>query len=91
MSKKLGKVACGSRWSSVIGEMVDMMRMEVACDCGRRLVCDSFTNTCECGADFNMSGDRLASRSQWGEETGESASDLLVSDDALSSSLEGGL
>lgn len=31
----------------------------------------NFTNTCECGADYNMSGSRLADRSQWGEETGE--------------------
>jgi hypothetical protein len=36
-----------------------------------------FTNTCDCGADYNMSGQLLAHRSQWGEETGESLSDIL--------------
>ena len=31
-----------------------------------------FTNTCSmCGADYNGSGQLLASRSQWGEESGE--------------------
>lgn len=31
-----------------------------------------FTNTCDkCGADYNGSGQLLASRSQWGEESGE--------------------
>ena len=42
------------------------------CDCGEEVVLDRFTNTCYgCGADYNMSGQRLAPRSQWGEETGE--------------------
>lgn len=49
----------------------------VECDCGEEIYCDSFTNTCECGADYNWSGQRLASREQWGEETGESISDIL--------------
>ena len=45
---------------------------EVRC-CGSWLSCDAFTVTCySCGADYNMSGARLAPRSQWGEETGES-------------------
>lgn len=49
--------------------------------CGMKLVCDRFTNTCpKCGADFNMSGSRLAPREQWGEETGESYSDILMAD-----------
>ncbi len=39
-----------------------------------------FTNTCECGADYNMSGQELASRSQWGEETGESVADIMSLD-----------
>ena len=40
--------------------------------CGEDLLCTSFTNTCSvCGADYNFAGSRLASRSQWGEETGE--------------------
>ena len=46
----------------------------IRCDCGapEPITCDDFTNTCEhCGADYNSNGDRLAPRSQWGEETGE--------------------
>lgn len=49
-------------------------------DCGREVSLDGFTNTCECGADYNMSGSRLAPREQWGEETGESVSDILAVD-----------
>lgn len=42
------------------------------CDvCGREVTLSAFTNTCRCGADYNASGQRLAPRSQWGEETGE--------------------
>jgi hypothetical protein len=40
-------------------------------DCGSEVELRGFTNTCDCGADYNMSGQRLAPRSQWGEETGE--------------------
>jgi hypothetical protein len=48
------------------------------CDaCRRHVTLDGFTNTCECGADYSMSGQRLASREQWGEETGESLADIL--------------
>lgn len=49
------------------------------CDCGAELVLyDPFLETCEkCGADYNGCGQRLAPRSQWGEETGESLSDIL--------------
>lgn len=48
------------------------------CDaCKRRVHLDGFTNSCECGADYNMSGQRLADRSQWGEDTGESVSEIL--------------
>ena len=44
---------------------------ELEC-CGEWLSLGSFTNTCpHCGADYNGSGSLLASRSQWGEETGE--------------------
>ena len=49
-------------------------------DCGESVCLSGFTNTCECGADYNMSGQQLASRSQWGEETGESVSDILSVD-----------
>jgi hypothetical protein len=48
------------------------------CDCGAEVVLDGFTNTCDgCGADYNSAGQRLAPRSQWGEETGESLGDIL--------------
>jgi len=44
---------------------------ELEC-CGEWLSLGSFTNTCpHCDADYNGSGSLLASRSQWGEETGE--------------------
>jgi hypothetical protein len=48
--------------------------------CGREVWLDSFTCSCQCGADYNMSGQRLAGRSQWGEETGESVADILFVD-----------
>lgn len=47
------------------------------CECGAEVVLDSFTNTCVCGADYNSSGSRLSHRSFWGEETGETAADIL--------------
>lgn len=46
-------------------------------DCGAHVQLHGFTNTCDCGADYNMSGQRLADRSQWGFDTGESLSDIL--------------
>lgn len=50
-------------------------------DCGSEVELCGFTNTCDsCGADYNMSGQRLAPRWQWGEETGETASDILGPD-----------
>jgi len=53
---------------------------EIKC-CGEWMYCEGFTNTCEvCGADYNWAGQRLAPRSQWGEETGESLSDILSVD-----------
>ena len=48
------------------------------CDhCGADVELYGFTNTCDCGADYNMSGQLLAPREQWGAETGESLSDIL--------------
>ena len=48
------------------------------CDeCGAEVYLDGFTCTCDCGADYNSAGQRLAPREQWGEETGESLSDIL--------------
>jgi hypothetical protein len=56
------------------------MRTEVKC-CGEWLLCAGFTNTCSsCGTDFNMGGQMLAPREQWGEETGESVADILAAD-----------
>jgi hypothetical protein len=44
---------------------------EVRC-CGQWLRCDRFTVTCDgCGTDYNQSGQALAPREFWGEETGE--------------------
>jgi hypothetical protein len=52
-----------------------------ACNrCGAHVTLSGFTNTCRCGADYNMSGQELADRSQWGEETGESVADILSVD-----------
>jgi len=47
------------------------------CYCGREVYLYGFTNTCECGRDYNWAGQLLADRSQWGEETGESLADIL--------------
>lgn len=42
------------------------------CECGCKVYLANFTNTCDrCGADYNSSGQRLAPRHFWGEETGE--------------------
>jgi hypothetical protein len=54
----------------------EIERNVIRCDCRREVLCYGFTNTCDCGADYNMSGDRLAPREQWGEETGESPTDV---------------
>jgi hypothetical protein len=49
------------------------------CDgCGRRVELDAFTCPCECGCDYNMDGWLLTDRAQWGEETGETAADILT-------------
>jgi hypothetical protein len=54
----------------------------IKCECGREIVCSAFTNTCsECGRDYNWAGQRLAPRSQWGEETGETADEILAETD----------
>jgi hypothetical protein len=60
-----------SWYEAAIGECVN---------CKRRVTLSGFTNTCDCGADYNSSGQLLAPRSQWGEETGETASDILMAD-----------
>jgi hypothetical protein len=70
MNKDVRTVQLSKR-SRLTGETMQIERKEVRC-CGEWLRCDNFTTTCpDCGADYNMSGDRLAPREQWGEETGE--------------------
>ena len=49
----------------------------ITCACGKDVECPDFTNTCECGIDYNFAGARLADRSQWGEETGEHWTDCI--------------
>lgn len=52
----------------------------ISCDrCAHQVdIDDSWLNTCpHCGADYDGSGNLLAPRSQWGEETGESLADIL--------------
>lgn len=53
------------------------------CDCGAEVILSSgWANECEkCGAEYNLGGQRLAPRSQWGEETGESIADMESSYD----------
>jgi hypothetical protein len=46
------------------------------CDCGREVELAGFTNTCECGLEYNSAGQQLAPREQWGEETGEHPADI---------------
>ncbi len=42
------------------------------CACGRDVALDSsWANECGCGREYNGSGQLLAPRAQWGEETGE--------------------
>jgi hypothetical protein len=46
--------------------------------CGNEMYLQDFTNTCDvCERDYNMSGQLLAPRSQWGEETGEAWYDCV--------------
>jgi hypothetical protein len=55
----------------------------IKCKCGRKLWiwADQFTNTCErCGRDYDGQGDLLAPRSQWGEETGETYTEIMMGD-----------
>ena len=50
----------------------------IQCCKNGRVHLSGFTNTCRaCGADYNMSGQRLAPRHFWGEETGEHWSELM--------------
>jgi hypothetical protein len=46
------------------------------CRCGAEVELRGFTNTCECGRDYNSAGQLLAPRECWGEETGEHPVDI---------------
>jgi len=59
-----------------------MRTKTIKCHCGRLLTCEGFTNFCACGADYNWSGQLLAPRECWGEETGETAADILMAEAA---------
>lgn len=48
------------------------------CSCGREVFLEGFTNTCECGLEYNSSGQELAPRSQWGWDTGEHPADIAM-------------
>ena len=80
MARKVGtkREVIGQRWS--LGYLINITAWRFEC-CGQEFMLDRFTNTCPvCGADYNSSGQMLAPRSQWGEETGESVHDILSVD-----------
>ncbi len=61
-----------------------------ACDiCECDVVLGRFTNTCECSADYNASGQLLAPREQWGTETHETVADILGVDGTSADDLLG--
>jgi hypothetical protein len=44
----------------------------VVCACKREVeLYSAWSNECDCGTEYNGFGQKLAPRSQWGEETGE--------------------
>jgi hypothetical protein len=47
------------------------------CECGRHLELANFTNTCECGREYNSAGQLLGPRQDWGSETGEHWVDIV--------------
>lgn len=66
------------------------MKAKIIRCCGEALVCSGFTNTCErCGADYNWTGQKLGPREFWGEDTGESLSDILNIDAGVDAFSEG--
>jgi hypothetical protein len=40
----------------------------LCCNCGEQVTCSDFTNTCECGQEYNFAGQALKQRDQWEEE-----------------------
>jgi len=71
-------------WPTVTAAVIECER------CRAHVTLSGFTNTCSCGADYNMSGDMLADRFQWGEETGESVADILAADSDSDDEFDGG-
>lgn len=68
------KCGCGGTYELEVGFIIEKTpaHVIVECDCGEKIVCIGFTNTCPtCDADYNWNGERLAPRSEWGWETGE--------------------
>lgn len=53
----------------------------IECRCGDKVYLTGFTNCCDCGRDYSLSGHLLAPRSQWGWETGESVTEIMMADD----------
>jgi len=52
---------------------------QIRCDCRRAVsLDDAVVNSCPCGREYNGFGQLLAPREQWGEETGETAADILL-------------
>ncbi len=49
----------------------------IECSCGQEVQLAHFTNTCACNRDYNMSGQLLSARENWGEETGEHWTDCI--------------
>ena len=50
----------------------------IACvDCGKKVTLDHDAARCSCGRYYNLSGQPLSDPSNWGEETGETATDIL--------------
>jgi hypothetical protein len=50
----------------------------IACvDCRRQVTLTHDAVRCKCGRYYNLSGQALSDPSAWGEETGESAADIL--------------
>lgn len=53
------------------------VRMKKCVICGCEVdLSSSWSNECECGAEYNGFGQLLASRGQWGEETGETIQEM---------------
>ncbi len=56
-----------------------MTKKYIVCKCGEKIELENrVINTCKkCGRDYNASGQKLASKCEWGTETGENLIDIL--------------